>query len=986
MRPYLLCLVPLLILTACDSRDSTNVTFQEPPPEPVSISVERIGDGAGSVRSEPPGTIDCGAQCSADFDATTTLALVAEPATDNRFSGWGGACSGTAQCMLTLSGPTTVTARFEPISQPALHVTKPGLNGRGTVTSTPEGLRCDTDCSEASAEFEDGTSVTLTAAAATGHYFAGWSGDCEGETCSLSMTADRNVAATFLPDAPQGAWYGGDGHVHNDHSSDGSFLRQGLDDRGPGTTSIADQIGFAVLQQLDWMPLTDHRTFDQHYDPLWDSDQLLLITGEEANGSPHCTVFGHIDTAVQGAGPAGDPGFRTVQQSLWDIRAQGALWNQAHPDRRSYDQANDTANAFGSQVGQALAEVWNRGENPEAEIDYAENRWNAGWRFGVVGASDNHDKLLWAISGPGSPTTYVFAADDSERAILQGLAAGRTTVSSGPLGPFLTLEADVDGDGRFEGVVGDELLAEPGTRFQLRIGAERALGLDVRLYAAPGRDNGPDNPLEPLATLSGTELATGAITLDVTAPNAGHGWWYLMVRGPGVISGLGAPANPSDQLLAMTTPIFVSVTGERAEPQPEIPVPVDSALSDNAKPAFSGADFHGFADVAVAGSAVHLVAEQHQPAATTVVYRRGSTGRDTLTDPVVLSTSRTARFPRVAARNGTVWVVWQDEGEDQTPRRPQIHLRSSVDNGENWGDVVVVSQGAGRAMHPDIDVTPTGLPVVVWQDNATGTLPAPLNLAAFDIMARVVGQDAEPINLSGAGKSVNPAIPLVDTRSARHPASIAPAVAVRGDGLIAVSWQDNRFDSEPGWTGSLLTGEGTDPDDWEILVATRAAGGDWSAPVNASGDASHADWHSTLAFTEEGALVVAWDAKDNSGSSGRDLFIRSARSADDGANFTTPIAVTNVANPGMARRPVFGTTALGTLTLTWSDSRSDDWRWRVYAATVTAGGFGDEQRISGPGNATFQRLERGQLVYTSDRLLERVQRDSRFSVFRTTLR
>ena len=140
---------------------------------------------------------------------------------------------------------------------------------------------------------------------------------------------------------------------------------------------------------------------------------------------------------------------------------------------------------------------------------------------------------------------------------------------------------------------------------------------------------------------------------------------------------------------------------------------------------------------------------------------------------------------------------------------------------------------------PDIDVTPTGLPVVVWQDNATGTLPAPLNLAAFDIMARVVGQDAEPINLSGAGKSVNPAIPLVDTRSARHPASIAPAVAVRGDGLIAVSWQDNRFDSEPGWTGSLLTGEGTDPDDWEILVATRAAGGDWSAPVNASGDASH---------------------------------------------------------------------------------------------------------------------------------------------------
>ena len=33
---------------------------------------------------------------------------------------------------------------------------------------------------------------------------------------------------------PPGEWRKGDMHVHTDHSNDGSFLRQGLDDRAPG--------------------------------------------------------------------------------------------------------------------------------------------------------------------------------------------------------------------------------------------------------------------------------------------------------------------------------------------------------------------------------------------------------------------------------------------------------------------------------------------------------------------------------------------------------------------------------------------------------------------------------------------------------------------------------------------------------------------------------------------------------------------------------
>jgi hypothetical protein len=58
------------------------------------------------------------------------------------------------------------------ISSAALTVTKGG-SGSGTVTSTPAGIDCGADCSEA---YTENTVVTLTANPATNSTFAGWSG------------------------------------------------------------------------------------------------------------------------------------------------------------------------------------------------------------------------------------------------------------------------------------------------------------------------------------------------------------------------------------------------------------------------------------------------------------------------------------------------------------------------------------------------------------------------------------------------------------------------------------------------------------------------------------------------------------------------------------------------------------------------------------------------------------------------------------------
>jgi len=81
-----------------------------------------------------------------------------------------------------------------------LTVVKSG-GGSGTVTSTPAGINCGSDCS---ASFTDGTSLTLTATRASGSTFAGWEGEgCSGTaTCIVTMNQVRQVTATFGLQAP----------------------------------------------------------------------------------------------------------------------------------------------------------------------------------------------------------------------------------------------------------------------------------------------------------------------------------------------------------------------------------------------------------------------------------------------------------------------------------------------------------------------------------------------------------------------------------------------------------------------------------------------------------------------------------------------------------------------------------------------------------------------------------------------------------------
>lgn len=167
-----------------------------PPANPsLNVTNESIAGGTGTVTSTPAG-INCGVDCTEDYPNGTSVILTATPAAGSRFTSWSGACLGDSPtCDLVMTFNRAVVATFEPIGLTySLTVTTEG-SGAGMVISTPAGIICPGDCSEA---FLSGENVDLVSAADSGSIFTGWSGACSGiGSCSVTMNEARMVAATF---------------------------------------------------------------------------------------------------------------------------------------------------------------------------------------------------------------------------------------------------------------------------------------------------------------------------------------------------------------------------------------------------------------------------------------------------------------------------------------------------------------------------------------------------------------------------------------------------------------------------------------------------------------------------------------------------------------------------------------------------------------------------------------------------------------------
>ena len=158
------------------------------------LIVMPAGNGSGTVRSTPGG-ISCGGDCVEPYPPGTVVTLEAVAADDSNFTGWSGAgCVGTGTCLVTIGDPVMIRATFV-LRQHALQVLLSG-DGNGTVSSTPGGISCATDCIES---YDAHTEVTLTASADSESTFVGWlGGDCTSTgTCRIAMDTPVTITAVF---------------------------------------------------------------------------------------------------------------------------------------------------------------------------------------------------------------------------------------------------------------------------------------------------------------------------------------------------------------------------------------------------------------------------------------------------------------------------------------------------------------------------------------------------------------------------------------------------------------------------------------------------------------------------------------------------------------------------------------------------------------------------------------------------------------------
>ena len=159
------------------------------------VTVDLRGRAEGRVTSDPPG-IDCPGRCVALFARDSSVSLTAEPAESAQLDVWQRDCVGTSgsTCILTVDAPKNVRVRFAERAY-VLAVSKVGT-GAGVVTSAPAGIDCGSACA---ADFVAGTTVELTASAASASTFEGFSDACVGldPVCAVTMDAAASVTVRF---------------------------------------------------------------------------------------------------------------------------------------------------------------------------------------------------------------------------------------------------------------------------------------------------------------------------------------------------------------------------------------------------------------------------------------------------------------------------------------------------------------------------------------------------------------------------------------------------------------------------------------------------------------------------------------------------------------------------------------------------------------------------------------------------------------------
>ena len=170
--------------------------------------------GNGTVTSSPSG-VSCPADCSAVFAEASVVTLTAAPGGGASFSGWGGACSGTGSCMVTMNSAASVSATFTLPTLTRTFVSSSGHDGNPCTVTAP----CATFAAAFNAVEPDGIvaalnpgkygPLTITSPVTiNGNGWAAITGTAQGNGITINA-GSGNVILTGLEVDGAGAAYNG---------------------------------------------------------------------------------------------------------------------------------------------------------------------------------------------------------------------------------------------------------------------------------------------------------------------------------------------------------------------------------------------------------------------------------------------------------------------------------------------------------------------------------------------------------------------------------------------------------------------------------------------------------------------------------------------------------------------------------------------------------------------------------------------------------
>ena len=148
--------------------------FEKIQAQKYTLSVGKVGEG--SVSFNPIG---------GSYDAGTEVKLTATPETGWKFVGWSGDAEGSTNTLtVKMTKNMSITATFEKI-QAQKYTLSTKKVGDGFLTINPPGGSYDAD-----------TIVKVSATAADGWKFVGWSGDIDSSANPLSVTMSKDISIT----------------------------------------------------------------------------------------------------------------------------------------------------------------------------------------------------------------------------------------------------------------------------------------------------------------------------------------------------------------------------------------------------------------------------------------------------------------------------------------------------------------------------------------------------------------------------------------------------------------------------------------------------------------------------------------------------------------------------------------------------------------------------------------------------------------------